>query len=190
MSSLLTWWFWRRVRCSRICCVELRREAWDWQLWLSSNINELKLIVGNKALSKQWSYEWNHEKHQLLTNRQKEMATHSNVLAWKVPRTEEAGATGHRAAKTRTQLSTHILVQRTMSLEKICPHVMCYVPNQAARKDNHTHVRASGAVTLSFQTAETNVSGAENCLNFLRPEDSTSRFLPQNFTNVHRKRFM
>ena len=127
------------------------------------------------------------------------MATHSNVLAWKVPRTEEAGATVHRAAKTRTQLSTHILIQRTMNLEKICPHVMCYIPNQAARKDNHTHVRASGADILSFQTAETNLSGAENCLNFLRPEDSTSRFLPQNFTsrflpqnftNVHRKRLM
>ena len=68
----------------------------------------------------------------------------------------------------------------------------CYVlySNQAARKGNHIHIRASGANILPFQTAETNLSGVENCLNFLRPEDSTSRFLPQNFTNVHRKRFM
>ena len=50
--SFLTWWFWRHVRYSRIYCVELRREAWDRQFWLSSNRNELKLIVGSKALSK------------------------------------------------------------------------------------------------------------------------------------------
>ena len=37
---------------------------------------------------------------------QKEMATHSSILAWKIPWTEEPGrATVHGVAKSRTQLS-------------------------------------------------------------------------------------
>jgi len=35
-----------------------------------------------------------------------EMATHSNILAWEIPRTEESwGATIHRVTKSQMQLS-------------------------------------------------------------------------------------
>ena len=36
---------------------------------------------------------------------EKEMATHSSTLAWKIPWTEEPAATVHGVAKSRTQLS-------------------------------------------------------------------------------------
>ena len=37
---------------------------------------------------------------------EKEMATHSNILAWRIPWTEELGrATVHGAAKSQTRLS-------------------------------------------------------------------------------------
>ena len=37
---------------------------------------------------------------------EKEIATHSRILAWKIPRTEEpGGATVHGVAKSQTQLS-------------------------------------------------------------------------------------
>ena len=37
---------------------------------------------------------------------EKEMATHSSILAWRIPWTEEPGwATVHRVAKSRTRLS-------------------------------------------------------------------------------------
>ena len=41
---------------------------------------------------------------------EKEMATHSSVLAWKVPWTEEPGGlhTVHRNTKSWTGLSTHV----------------------------------------------------------------------------------
>ena len=39
---------------------------------------------------------------------EKELATHSSILAWEVPRTEELSmATVHGAVKSQTQLSTH-----------------------------------------------------------------------------------
>ena len=36
---------------------------------------------------------------------QKEMATHSSILAWEIPGTEEPLATVHRVAKSQTGLS-------------------------------------------------------------------------------------
>ena len=36
---------------------------------------------------------------------EKEMATHASILAWRVPWTEESGATMHRVAKSGTRLS-------------------------------------------------------------------------------------
>ena len=39
---------------------------------------------------------------------EKEMAPYSNILAWKIPWTEEPGSTVHGVAKSRTQLSTHV----------------------------------------------------------------------------------
>ena len=36
-----------------------------------------------------------------------ENGTHSSILAWKIPWTEEPGATAHRVAKSRTQPGTH-----------------------------------------------------------------------------------
>ena len=40
---------------------------------------------------------------------EKEMAPHSSILAWKIPRTEEAGGlhTVHGVSKSRTRLSDH-----------------------------------------------------------------------------------
>ena len=39
---------------------------------------------------------------------EEEMATHSSILAWAIPRTEEPGrATVHGVTKGRTRLSTH-----------------------------------------------------------------------------------
>ena len=37
---------------------------------------------------------------------EKEMATHSSILAWKVPQTKEPGGLVQRVAKSWTQLST------------------------------------------------------------------------------------
>ena len=36
---------------------------------------------------------------------EEEMATHSGILAWEIPRTEEPGATVHGVSKSWTQLS-------------------------------------------------------------------------------------
>ena len=36
---------------------------------------------------------------------EKAMATHFSILAWRIPRTEEPGATVHGAAKSLTRLS-------------------------------------------------------------------------------------
>ena len=36
---------------------------------------------------------------------EKGMATHSSILAWRIPRTEEPGRPGYGVAKSRTQLS-------------------------------------------------------------------------------------
>ena len=33
------------------------------------------------------------------------MATHSSILAWRIPRTEEPGTVVHRVAKSQTQLN-------------------------------------------------------------------------------------
>ena len=119
------------------------------------------------------------------------MATHSNVFAGKVPWTERSlvGYGPQSCEDSDTTEHAHSCSEEDEPGEDL---PTCYVlySNQAARKGNHIHIRASGANILPFQTAETNLSGVENCLNFLRPEDSTSRFLPQNFTTVHRKRFM
>ena len=42
------------------------------------------------------------------TSLEEEMATHSSILAWAIPRTEEPGrATVHGVTKGRTRLSTH-----------------------------------------------------------------------------------
>ena len=38
---------------------------------------------------------------------EKEMATHSSILAWRIPWTEEPGATVHGVAKRWTRLSSH-----------------------------------------------------------------------------------
>ena len=42
---------------------------------------------------------------------EKKMATHSSILAWKIPRKEEPGgrATVHRVAKSQTGLRLHFL---------------------------------------------------------------------------------
>ena len=39
---------------------------------------------------------------------EQEMATHSSILAWKIPWTEEPGATVRGIAKSQTRLSAHI----------------------------------------------------------------------------------
>ena len=38
---------------------------------------------------------------------EKEMATHSSILAWEIPWTEEPRATVHGIAKSRTRQNTH-----------------------------------------------------------------------------------
>ena len=38
------------------------------------------------------------------------MATHSSILAWRIPWAEELGLTVHRVTKRQTRLSTHIHV--------------------------------------------------------------------------------
>ena len=42
---------------------------------------------------------------------EKEMATHSSILAWRIPWTEESGgleSTGHKESDTTEQLSLHL----------------------------------------------------------------------------------
>ena len=57
---------------------------------------------------------------------QKEMATHSSTLAWKIPRTEELGRlTVHGVAKSRTRL-THSL--QTIIIQKTLPLVSSSLP--------------------------------------------------------------
>ena len=46
------------------------------------------------------------------------MATHSSVLAWKIPRAVEAGSVWHGATKSRTRLSTHTHTQRDLQIKK------------------------------------------------------------------------
>jgi len=41
-----------------------------------------------------------------------EMATHSRILAWKIPRTEEPGGLQSGVTKSRTCLSTHMPCQK------------------------------------------------------------------------------
>ena len=41
---------------------------------------------------------------------EKEMAAHSSVLAWKIPRTEETGPWGRKELDTTEQLHFHILL--------------------------------------------------------------------------------
>ena len=49
---------------------------------------------------------------------EKEMATHSSILAWKIPWTEEpGGATLHGVTKIQTWLSTHTPPVDSVSLE-------------------------------------------------------------------------
>ena len=51
---------------------------------------------------------------------EKEMATHSSILAWKIPWTEEVGYV-HGVAKGQTQLSTHTHKRvniKTLALKK------------------------------------------------------------------------
>ena len=43
---------------------------------------------------------------------EKETATHSNILAWEIPWTEEPGGLVHSVAKSRTQLSMHAQFDR------------------------------------------------------------------------------
>ena len=40
---------------------------------------------------------------------EEEMTAHSSILAWKIPWTEEPGATVQRVTKSQTWLSTHTL---------------------------------------------------------------------------------
>ena len=52
---------------------------------------------------------------------EKKMATHSSILAWRIPRTEEPGATVHRVAKSRTRL-------RDFTIHYIIRHVLRAFP--------------------------------------------------------------
>ena len=62
------------------------------------------------------------------------MATHSSILAWRVPRTEEPAwwATVHRVAKSQTQLkqlSTHTNAYRYIHLKSdLSSLLFLYVP--------------------------------------------------------------
>ena len=52
---------------------------------------------------------------------EKEMATHSSILAWRIPRMEEpGGATVHRVTKSRTRLSdfTHSFTKSMVRAEE------------------------------------------------------------------------
>ena len=40
---------------------------------------------------------------------EKEMATHSSILAWKIPRTEESGRLQSMGSQSQTRLITHLL---------------------------------------------------------------------------------
>ena len=51
---------------------------------------------------------------------EKEMATHSSILAWRIPWTEELGglqSTGHKESDTTERLHFHFLV-----LKEVCTH--------------------------------------------------------------------
>ena len=69
-----------------------------------------------------WSYVYNINVHILLTYLEKEMATHSSTLAWKIPWTEEAGrlqSMGSQRVGHDWATSLHSLHSlHTLSLEK------------------------------------------------------------------------
>ena len=77
-----------------------------------------------------WSYVYNINVHILLTYLEKEMATHSSTLAWKIPWTEEAGrlqSMGPQRVGHDWATSLHSLHSlHTLSLEKeMATHSTC-----------------------------------------------------------------
>ena len=59
---------------------------------------------------------------------EKEMATHSNILAWKIPWTQEPGgrgATGHGVTKSQIQLSTQTSVKWRFPCGSDCKQSSC-----------------------------------------------------------------
>ena len=57
---------------------------------------------------------------------EKEMATHSNILAWKIPWTEEPGGLVQRIAKSWTRLSEHTHTHtRTKRKPRMCLYIFC-----------------------------------------------------------------
>ena len=64
------------------------------------------------------------------------MATHSSILAWRIPQTEEPGATVHRVTKSRNrlkqlkQLSSHPKTELQFELQ--LPHYIKTLPSPLA----------------------------------------------------------
>ena len=67
---------------------------------------------------------------------EKEMATHSSILAWEIPRTEEPGrASVHMVAKSQSRLSVY-LNNRQQSLHCV-PHLASENPRARASCEFH-----------------------------------------------------
>ena len=63
---------------------------------------------------------------------EEEMATHSSILSWETPRTEEPGslqpkARGHKESDSATQLSTHT-DNEDCFLSSLCPPHLGFMP--------------------------------------------------------------
>ena len=55
---------------------------------------------------------------------EKKMATHSSILAWRIPRTAEPGGLQSKGSQSQTRLSTHI---RYMMCKHFFPIIGCFI---------------------------------------------------------------
>ena len=84
---------------------------------------------------------------------EKEMATHSSVLAWEIPWTEEPGglqSTGSQESDTTERLNHHQLYQCLKS------HYLCVAPHSPLPRADLSvvHVAQSSVSRIGFSTSE------------------------------------
>ena len=53
---------------------------------------------------------------------EKEMATHSSILAWRIPWTEEPGGLVHGVAKSRSRACTHMYTSHGIKRNEVLMH--------------------------------------------------------------------
>ena len=86
--------------------------------WLSSQVSQIALMVKNLPVSAGdardavWSLGWE-------VPLEEEMATHSSILAWEIPWTEEPGGLQPRVAKSRAWLSRYTRTTVFTPIEKV-----------------------------------------------------------------------